>query len=99
MAQMMKPNPQAAEQAEKLEKLVREAEERYAALSPEEQEMCEWARKIGFAYSNLSETSQARHTREEVAGWVLDDHVGPAYAKRILADPKFRKIADLPTLK
>jgi len=98
MAQMMKPNPQAAEHEAQLKELAQEAEAWEASLSPEGREMREWVRKIGFAYSNMSDESRARHTREEAAGWVLNDNVGPAYAERMLADPKFRKIADLPPL-
>jgi len=94
----MMPNPQAAEQEARLRALVQEAEERHAARTPEEQEMYAWGVKVGYAYSGMSDESRARHTREEVAGWVLKDNVGPAYAERMLADPKFRKIAGLTPL-
>lgn len=99
MAQMMKPNPRAAERDESMQQLLEDSAAAYAMLPPDEKAMHDWAQKISFVRGQLclSHPEYEKHyTREETALHVLTAGVGTAYALLMLADPKFRRIAGLP---
>lgn len=99
MAQMMKPNLDAAQRQASLEALLRRSIAAYEALSPEERGMHDWAQKISFVRGQLALSSpgyEVHYSREETAIHVLAAGVGMEYAMRMIDNPKFRKIMEFP---
>ena len=100
MAQLVQPDPGAAQRDANLRKLIAEAQARYnawfAAASEEEQMLSLHAQKISMMYG-LSDFD-SKTTKEEIARHVLTDTFGPKFTERVLGDPKCRFVLGLTTL-
>ncbi|KND51826.1 MAG: hypothetical protein ABA06_01030 [Parcubacteria bacterium C7867-001] len=74
---------------EEIQELCRKADERFAALTEEDQIFSLLAGKISGAYG-LSDFD-SKITKEEIAEYTLKIQMGPKFAERVLKDPITRK--------